>query len=453
MSKVLDEELPEGWVKTTFGDVILTISNGINGNQSKDALGLPVTRIETIANKKVNFKKIGYIAIFDESKIEKYRLQIGDILFSHINSPSHLGKTALFESNIPLYHGINLLRIVVNRKIIYPNIFNYFCVLTRFNGEFAMQAQHAVNQASINQKKLALFPFFLPPFAEQEEIAKRIDILLKHVDAIKSIIDVIPNILKDFRQSVLYAAVSGKLTEDWRGGETNFIKSCLKDLGQMTGGKTPNKSNKLFWQNGNIPWVSPKDMKFLEITSSQDLITDLAVTEASMQLLPEKTILMVTRSGILAHTFPVAITKIKVSINQDIKAFIPDANKVSAEFISIILRGLSYDILNSCSKSGTTVPSIETNALLKYKLNIPPLEEQTEIVRRVEEYFKLADSIEAKIKAAQVHINFLTQSILYQAFKGNLTKDWRAENQALISGENSAERLLDKIKAEKGKRT
>ena len=333
-------------------------------------------------------------------------------------------------------------KLTMNKFIFY--FLNQFDYLGYVNGGTRLKLTQA------NMKRI---PVILPPLTEQEEIVKRLDILLKHVEAIKSRIDGIPKILKEFRQSVLYAAVSGKLTEDWRGGETNFIKSCLKDLGQMTGGKTPNKSNKLFWQNGNIPWVSPKDMKFLEITSSQDLITDLAVTEASMQLLPEKTILMVTRSGILAHTFPVAITKIKVSINQDIKAFIPDANKVSAEFISIILRGLSYDILNSCAKSGTTVPSIETNALLKYKLNIPPLEEQTEIVRRVEEYFKLADSIEAKIKAAQVHINFLTQSILYQAFKGNLTKDWRAENHALISGENSAERLLERIKAEKGRRT
>jgi type I restriction enzyme S subunit len=77
------------------------------------------------------------------------------------------------------------------------------------------------------------------------------------------------------------------------------------------------------------------------------------------------------------------------------------------------------------------------------------LEEQTEIVRRVEELFTFADKVEAQVNAAQARVNNLTQSILAKAFRGELTAEWRAANPELISGDNSAESLLKRIKAER----
>ncbi len=143
--------LPDGWAETTFGDLIKSVTNGLNGKQNKDSVGIPVSRIETIAEQSINFDRVGYMYDYDENKIEKYKLKKGDILFSHINSPIHLGKTTIFESNKDLYHGVNLLRIVLNNSIL-PNIFNYYCKYIRALGEFSARAQHAVNQSSINQK-------------------------------------------------------------------------------------------------------------------------------------------------------------------------------------------------------------------------------------------------------------------------------------------------------------
>ena len=80
---------------------------------------------------------------------------------------------------------------------------------------------------------------------------------------------------------------------------------------------------------------------------------------------------------------------------------------------------------------------------------LPPVEEQTEIVRRVEQLFTYADQIEQRVKDAQARVNHLTQSILAKAFRGELTAEWREQNPDLISGENSAEALLAKIKAER----
>lgn len=90
-------------------------------------------------------------------------------------------------------------------------------------------------------------------------------------------------------------------------------------------------------------------------------------------------------------------------------------------------------------------------------INVPPLPEQAEIVRRVEQLFAYADTIEKQVNSALARVNSLTQSILAKAFRGELTAQWRAENPELISGENSAAALLEKIKAERaasgGKKT
>ena len=101
--------------------------------------------------------------------------------------------------------------------------------------------------------------------------------------------------------------------------------------------------------------------------------------------------------------------------------------------------------------SSTAVPTLNRNEFTHEAVAIPPYSEQTEIVRRVEKLFAYADKVEAEVNAAQERVNKLTQSILAKAFRGELTAKWREQNPDLISGDNSAEALLAKIKAEREK--
>ncbi|MEC8484473.1 MAG: restriction endonuclease subunit S, partial [Pseudomonadota bacterium] len=207
--------VPIGWSVKTFGEVLSLITNGMNGKQNKEGNGIPVSRIETIADQRVDLSRVGFLAEYDEGKIDKYRLEEGDILFSHINSPIHLGKTALVPSDIVLYHGVNLLRLKCEKSID-PRFFNYYCKYLRALGEFSKNAQHAVNQSSINQKKLKAFELVAPSLEEQKRIADKLDSVLAKVEAAQARLDKIPAILKRFRQSVLAAATSGELTKEWR---------------------------------------------------------------------------------------------------------------------------------------------------------------------------------------------------------------------------------------------
>jgi type I restriction enzyme, S subunit len=113
--------------------------------------------------------------------------------------------------------------------------------------------------------------------------------------------------------------------------KNGWLKQRIDDICVFRGGGTPSKSKESYWK-GDIPWVSPKDMKSDIITDSVDHISAEAVEQSTTNLIPANSILIVVRSGILARTIPVAITGCDVTINQDIKALCPNSN-VDAWFL------------------------------------------------------------------------------------------------------------------------
>jgi len=172
-------EIPENWEIVKLGDekkgepLILTLRNGLTYKQHElQESGLPITRIETIADGKIDFEKVGYLKNIDQNLLEEYKLKKGDILFSHINSEIHLGKTAIYLEDKFILHGMNLLLIRSNSKFIDSKFLNYLFNWYKDNGIFISIASRAVNQASINQNTLKNLKIPLPPLPEQQEIAE-----------------------------------------------------------------------------------------------------------------------------------------------------------------------------------------------------------------------------------------------------------------------------------------
>ncbi len=218
--------------------------------------------------------------------------------------------------------------------------------------------------------------------------------------------------------------------------------SRLGELGTWSGGGTPSKANKAFWSGGNIPWVSPKDMKFGRINDAEDSITEEAVEKSSAKMIPEGSVLMVTRSGILAHTFPVAVNEREVAVNQDLKTLTPHSG-VTANYLAWFLRANNYSILKACAKHGTTVASIDTDRLKNIPVPIAPLSEQHRIVDKVESLFAQLDHGEASLRDVQKLLVRYRQSVLKAAVTGQLTADWRAEHAyRLEPGHDLLKRIL-----------
>lgn len=144
--------------------------------------------------------------------------------------------------------------------------------------------------------------------------------------------------------------VVSELPEGWTTAQ-------IGEYFESWGGATPTTSNPDYW-GGEIPWISSKDVKQPRLRHGTDFATSRALQETRLRVCPPGTVLVVMRSGVLAHTLPVAITEADVVINQDIKAFASPEPQLN-EWLALALRANEQAILHASRKDGTTVQSVQ----------------------------------------------------------------------------------------------
>lgn len=290
----------------------------------------------------------------------------------------------------------------------------------------------------------------LPPLAEQKVIADKLDILLVQVEATKVRLENILNILKIFRQSALSAAVSGKLTEEWRRENgisiEDWLSTNLGTLAEVATGKTPKRANSKYWEKGTIPWLTSAATGSIFTNKAEQFVTELAVKECTLKIFPIGT-LMLAMYGEGKTRGQVTEIQIEATCNQACAAILVDERKIDKKFLKICLLE-NYEETRKAAAGGAQ-PNLNLNKVREIHIELPSKSEQYAIVRCIEELLTFADCIERMTNAALERVNNLAQSILTKAFRGDLTADWRENNPELISKENSAEALLEKIKIER----
>ncbi len=186
------------WEKTSIGECFSKVENGLTYDTDNTS-GVPVTRIETISDKSINYDRVGYANIDD--KILKYEMQYGDVLFSHINSLKHIGKTAFYDAAQPLYHGMNLLLLRAKKSL--DSKFLYYTLNThKFLHRCQVLANQAVNQASINTKELKSINISVPQMQEQQKISRLISLLDERIETQKKIIEKYESLIRGLITSV-----------------------------------------------------------------------------------------------------------------------------------------------------------------------------------------------------------------------------------------------------------
>lgn len=172
----------------------------------------------------------------------------------------------------------------------------------------------------------------------------------------------------------------------------------LGEIGEIKGGGTPSKNNSEFWE-GDIPWVSPKDMKVDYISKSELTISQEAVQNSSVTLISEGSLLFVVRGMILAHTFPVAIAKKEVTINQDMKAISTDL--YHTDFLIKMMQACSTRVLSLVDRSSHGTCKLVSDKLFNLVLPIPPLKEQLRISSEVHGFISHCEKLKKNIKETQ----------------------------------------------------
>ncbi|HBB7165739.1 restriction endonuclease subunit S [Escherichia coli] len=176
----------------------------------------------------------------------------------------------------------------------------------------------------------------------------------------------------------------------FKEGEVEW--KTLGEIGKWYGGGTPSKNKIEFWENGSIPWISPKDMGRTLVDSSEDYITEEAVLQSSTKLIPANSIAIVVRSSILDKVLPSALIKVPATLNQDMKAVIPHEN-ILVKYIYHMIGSRGSDILRAAKKTGGSVASIDSKKLFSFKIPVPNINEQQRIVEILDKFDTLTNSI------------------------------------------------------------
>ncbi|MHA6183131.1 restriction endonuclease subunit S [Pseudomonas mohnii] len=469
-------ELPKGWQIVSLGEIGY-VQSGIgfpNEYQGLTSGDYPVYKVgdvsRSVTQNNGKLQSANNYVTSDTAKLLKGQIfEAGSTLFAKIGEALKLNRrgfvvrAGLADNNVMGYtpeENVN-------------NLFIHYFLRTQDFAEYSRSTTiPSIRKGDIEEIRLAL-----PPSHEQTRIAQKLDELLAQVDTLKARIDAIPVLLKRFRQSVLTAAVSGQLTEEWRTTNTpphvsvDVVKKAWRTIYSVLGkrykdadlqpgkleyllptswaetkigeifdvyvGATPNRNTETYW-GGAIPWVSSSEVSFCRIKSTKELITEEGYKSTSTTIHPAGTVMLAMIGQGKTRGQP-AILDIDACHNQNTAAIRVHCDYCVPEFLYYFL----YERYEETRRvgSGNNQQALNKKSVQSLPFPFPPLAEQTEIVRRVEQLFAFADQLEAKVASAKTRIDHLTQSILAKAFRGELVPQDPNDEPASV--------LLERIKAQR----
>lgn len=450
MSEVI---LPDGWVETEWNNITTLdgFRRGPFGGNLKKAFfvkeGYAIyEQYAPINNDCIKFRY--FITEEKYQELSSFWVEQEDFLISCSGTMGRI--TQVPEGSPKGVINQALLRIRLNNTIINPNFFLKLFrspitqekILTKSVGG-AIQ-----NLAAVNELKKIKLP--IPPLAEQKVIADLLDQLIAQVDKLKLRLKTILTTLKQFRQSVLNAAVTGKLTEDWRKENhlNNWKLFLFEDLiitsgngiskRQGTKGKYTTVLRLADFQNGKRIYGKERTI----------LLTETELNKYKLQL-NDLLVIRVNGSRDIAGLFTIyKENKVEAFCDHFIRFSVKQTLLNPNYFLYVANEGKGRQFFIQSLSTSAGQNTINQKSIKSFSFLLPSLTEQQEIVNRVENYFAFADKIEQQVKSAQERVNNLTPALLAKAFKGELTADWRTKHPELTSGENSAKALLKRIQVE-----
>ena len=232
--------MKQGWEIKKLGECFEYIKNGANIKQERGAGGIPITRIETLSGGVFNRDRLGYADIKTIDKYQSYVMESGDLLLSHINSKSYIGRVVVYvkEGDETIIHGMNLLRLKVIPDLISPFYMYYYSQTHKFKSQIANRRKDAVNQSSISVADLKTIDVPVPPREEQERIVEELDCLSGVIERKREQL----RELDALAQSIFYQMFGDPITNE-KGWEVKKLgEVCISDLGKTLDSKK-NKGN------------------------------------------------------------------------------------------------------------------------------------------------------------------------------------------------------------------
>lgn len=394
-----------GWQTACLGDVLAVLKNGLNCKQDKSGHGQRISRIESISQASFDLGRVGYAEISEQDRI-KFKLLKGDILFSHINSPIHVGKTAIFDIDEEIYHGVNLLlmRPVSAMSAAYLELYLKYLFE---RGYWLSVCKQSVNQASVNQQDISRVLIAYPTdLAEQRRIVAILD------EAFEAIATAKANAEKNLQNAC--QLFETHLERVFSPREEGWISTKLGDAFKTLTGNTPSKGNAAYFGKF-MPLVKPPELVDDYVDEAADGLSQAGVEIA--RVLPIGSV-MVSCIGNLGK---VGINSVQVACNQQINAILPDERRALPEFMFFQALARPFKRQLKAAASGTTVPIVNKSKFNDVEILLPPIRKQHEVVDSLRAFRVESDRLAAIYDQQRAALDELKKSLLHQAFTGALT--------------------------------
>lgn len=371
--------IPQEWKVMQLGNVLDKLSNGLTYDVSNSE-GYPVTRIETISNGEIDYSKVGHISSLEG--YERYKMCKGDILYSHINSLSQIGKVAYYNGNKELYHGMNLLLLRANNKVISEYLYDY--LLTEQAKHIAQTiAKPAVNQASISTGDLRKIKILVPPIEEQRKIAEILGVWDKAIELQTRLV----NRLELRKRALMQRLLSGR--HRLPGFSDKWQKVKLGDVASLIKGEQYNKI--LLQDVGKYPVINGGIAPSGYTDKYNTEANTITISEGGNSCGYVNYIRTRFWSGGHCYTVRVKETVVPIYLYQLLKFHEPMIMQL---------------------RVGSGLPNIQIKPLQKYKLYIPSLTEQTAITEVLKTADKEIEIAKAKLAALRTQKRGLMQQLL-----------------------------------------
>lgn len=395
-------ELPEGWEWKRLGD-ISSINSGYGFPiefQEESHGDIPFFKVMDISknylkNEKYLSKSNFYISYENFNKINASFFNKGTIVFAKIGAALLLNRRAILNCKSVVDN--NIIGVTANPNYL-DNLFLFYFLSTVDMANYC----RTTSVPSLRKSDIENIFISLPPLPIQRRIVE----ILEQADALRRLRTDADAETQKLLRSVFYE-MFGDPVRNEKGWELQKIEYiCIN----IFGGGTPSTLNEEYFK-GNIPWVSPKDMKDDFILDSIDHITERALSESSTRIAPKYSLLMVIRSGILKRKLPVAITLRDVAINQDMKAFIFNRKLVEPIYMLFFIKAYQKILLHKVRS--VTADNLEFDQIKNLNIPLPPLNFQqmfTEIVIKIEK-------IHNQHKKSLNEINLLKDALMKDFFE------------------------------------
>ncbi|GGW86169.1 restriction endonuclease subunit S [Salegentibacter mishustinae] len=421
-----DFSLPENWLNVNIMDVTWLVTCGVAKKPRYVDEGIPFLSAQNARPFKANLNKIKYISKEQFSKLTVGgKPELEDVLYTRVGNCGEAAKVP-FEFDFAIYVSLTLIKPIhelINSDFLVAYLNSYYGRTQAHTGAIGS----GLKNLNVNNVRKYRIP--LPPLAEQERIVAKLDNLFSRSDKIKASLAKIPQLLQNFRQQVLAQAVTGKLTEGWREGRnfewgfTELSKYCESSFYGP-------RFNKTAYSNTGYRTVRTTDMSDSGQIVISENIPKVEITD------PNKLELYRVKTGDLLITRTGSIGKMARYFGSEI--IIPSAYLIRFRFNENALTDFVYYSLISpqlqkemgLNSTAITQPNLNAKKIKNLKIPDIEIEEQQEIVNRVETLFEKADKIQEKYELLKAKIEQLPQAILHKAFKGELVPQLASDGDA-----------------------